>query len=59
MKCNSCDAVYINGVFCHEQGCPDAWIDQVRECVECGYEFIPENKDQTCCSKECAWIFYG
>lgn len=23
MKCNQCDSVYINGVFCHEAGCPN------------------------------------
>lgn len=22
-KCNQCDSVYINGVFCHETGCPN------------------------------------
>lgn len=23
MKCNQCDSLYINGVFCHETGCPN------------------------------------
>ena len=23
MRCNQCDSCYINGVFCHETGCPN------------------------------------
>lgn len=23
MRCNQCDSLYINGVFCHEHGCPN------------------------------------
>lgn len=23
MKCNQCDSMYINGLFCHETGCPN------------------------------------
>jgi hypothetical protein len=23
MRCNQCDSLYINGVFCHERGCPN------------------------------------
>lgn len=45
MKCDQCKALMINGVFCHESGCPNRnsvwneergrWIKQ-RECRECG-----------------------
>lgn len=59
MNCQSCDAIYINGVLCHESGCPDAWRDEVRECVECGCEFTPEDKDQSCCSDDCYHVFIG
>jgi hypothetical protein len=44
-QCDSCEALMINGVFCHEQGCPNQhkvwdpdrqeWIKYV-ECRECG-----------------------
>lgn len=44
MNCNQCEALMINGVYCHETGCPNAgarfdgedWIQQF-ECFECGY----------------------
>ena len=35
-RCNSCEALMINGVYCHEAGCPDAWRDYTSECAECG-----------------------
>lgn len=43
MKCDQCEALMINGVFCHETGCPNShsrysqgeWIPQ-RECFQCG-----------------------
>lgn len=47
MRCNQCEALMINGVFCHETGCPNSrkqWIpdreEWVRfvECRECGCE---------------------
>ena len=34
--CQSCEVLNINGVNCHEIGCPDAWKDYTRECKECG-----------------------
>jgi hypothetical protein len=46
-KCDQCEAVMINGVFCHETGCPnshktyvparDRWVKFVR-CFECGFD---------------------
>ena len=45
VRCDQCEASMINGIFCHETGCPntharydnnsDTWIKQ-RECRECG-----------------------
>lgn len=45
MPCDQCDAAMINGVFCHETGCPNArkrWVPE-REawirfmpCRDCG-----------------------
>jgi hypothetical protein len=49
MKCQSCDSVYINGIFCHESGCPDAWKDKKIKCFDCGFDFIPQERYQTVC----------
>lgn len=42
-RCDKCEALYINGVFCHETGCPNMgkkWVDErwIRfiNCFECG-----------------------
>jgi hypothetical protein len=32
VKCSQCEAVAINGIACHEQGCPN----QTYECRGCG-----------------------
>lgn len=52
--CNSCEAMMINGMYCHEHGCPDAWRDYIRECEWCGSDFKPETCDQVYCSDSCA-----
>lgn len=54
-KCNQCDSVTINGLYCHELGCPNArkrydtdsesWVN-VATCPECGNEYDPE---ESCC----------
>ena len=49
--CQSCEALMINGVYCHEIGCPDAWKDYQVECYECGFEFQPEFKGQMICNE--------
>lgn len=56
IKCNQCEALMINGVFCHETGCPNTkarydaesgeWIKQ-RTCFECGCIC---DADDPCCS---------
>ena len=51
--CSSCEVLTINGVLCHETGCPDAWKDYTRKCKECGQLFKPANKLQDCCSHSC------
>lgn len=55
--CDSCEMVSINGMACHETGCPDAWRDKVVECRWCGTMFVPEYRHQTTCSRDCfeAW----
>lgn len=42
--CGSCQALMINGVYCHEIGCPEAWRTRKVPCWECGYDFLPETR---------------
>ena len=44
--CDQCDAAMINGVFCHETGCPKG---RSRKCFNCGYS-IPDECDGNCMS---------
>ena len=63
--CNSCDAIAINGVNCHEQGCPDSWLNPLTdepnpvECAECGSMFIPDVRGQYCCDRDCNNAYNG
>ena len=58
-KCDQCEALMINGVFCHETGCPNTWKDQIRECKWCGRKFKPRQKVQNCCTQRCAKSYQG
>lgn len=49
--CDSCEALTINGVYCHEHGCPKARADP-KECDECGRRFHPSHRFQRYC-EEC------
>jgi hypothetical protein len=51
--CQSCDVLVINGVLCHELGCPDKWRDEMRECKWCGQDFKPESRIDQFCSDDC------
>jgi hypothetical protein len=57
--CTSCEVLNINGLNCHETGCPDAWQDETRECLWCGSTFKPEERGQECCDRSCAAAYYG
>lgn len=57
--CNQCEVLFINGVKCHELGCPDAWKDEVRECKWCGGKFKPKERHQQLCSNDCPIAYYG
>lgn len=47
--CKSCEVLYINGVKCHETGCPESYKDYSRECKWCGGGFTPiDNRDYFC-----------
>jgi len=57
--CDSCQMVTIQGLPCHETGCPDAWRDEWRDCYNCGCEFRPATKHQKCCDEECQQSYYS
>lgn len=48
--CDQCEVLFINGVKCHEHGCPSAYKDEIRECKDCGCDFEPESSRQTFCN---------
>lgn len=54
VSCDACEIVYINGLRCHETGCPDAWQDEKRTCPWCGSPFAPTSSDQRFCEDSCA-----
>lgn len=41
MKCDQCDYVFINGVGCHEIGCPNK--KRRNDCFICGYPITDED----------------
>lgn len=57
--CTQCEQLRINGVVCHETGCPEAWRDEIRECRECGTEFTPAARHIAFCCKGCLTSHYG
>lgn len=59
MKCQSCQLLRINGVVCHEDGCPDEWQTEIRECKECGSTFKPEHRGDQWCHEDCRAMYYG
>ena len=55
IRCNQCEALYINGLFCHETGCPNEkkrWIEgewkRFVTCFNCGYDV---EEGQACCEE--------
>lgn len=57
MKCDQCEAMMINNVFCHETGCPNQgkeWRDgewiRTYECVECGDTHDDAQSAGECCA---------
>ena len=51
--CDGCDPSTINGVLCHESGCPESHKDYPEECKWCGQDYFKEYRFQTCCSEDC------
>jgi hypothetical protein len=59
MLCESCYALRINGLLCHEHGCPDAHKTETRECKWCGNAFAPEDRGQRFCDDDCTQSYWG
>lgn len=57
--CDSCAMLRINGVPCHETGCPDAWRGAHRDCRWCGSRFPVEHARQEFCENSCFASFHG
>lgn len=57
--CDSCQPVAVNGLLCHETGCPEAWKDAKAVCDECGQEYDPEERDSRFCSRQCKAAYHG
>ena len=55
--CDSCQIISINGILCHEFGCPDSWKNKKHSCKECGSEFELEEKFEVFCSEHCYAMF--
>ena len=53
LRCDQCQLARIQGVVCHEIGCPDAWKGSVKECKACGDDFRPKNLFQYRHEKYC------
>lgn len=57
MRCDQCEMLSINGVACHETGCPNArkrfvdgeWV-KVYRCRECGTEALDADSAGACCA---------
>lgn len=47
--CDGCSPSTINGIICHEQGCPDSWKDKTVDCFVCGCDFYPQEKNNSIC----------
>ena len=59
MRCDQCEMVSINGVACHETGCPKSHVGTVRECDWCGSPFKPHGRGDRFCSSDCGASYYG
>ncbi len=57
--CTQCELVHINGIPCHETGCPISYQDTIRECNWCGVNFNPSDQHQTECSHTCQVLYAG
>lgn len=59
MRCEQCELMRINGIVCHERGCPLSHVGTLRECKWCGSEFAPEERGQQFCESSCYLAYNG
>lgn len=60
MNCPSCELMVIQGVICHERGCPDDHLFTTQECKWCGTDFQPDEKRRDYfCSASCQASYHG
>lgn len=50
-NCDGCQVLTINGVLTHEIGCPHAWKDYPKTCIECNRDFYHPSKYQRTCQR--------
>ena len=50
VRCSQCEAVCINGIACHETGCPNARQAKLRTCAECGTVHVYAEDAAECCA---------
>jgi len=59
VSCDQCQIVRINGIPCHETGCPDSWDGATGECENCGCEFELTHRGHSFCDDSCAASYHG
>jgi hypothetical protein len=59
IRCDQCQLLRINGLVCHEIGCPVAFRDEKRVCKNCDRTFKPKEQRQVVCSKRCYREYWG
>jgi hypothetical protein len=57
--CKSCSALTIQGILCHESGCPDSRKGKTISCKNCGCDFVPDEDGIKFCSYHCNAEYYG
>ena len=57
MPCNSCELLNINGLNCHETGCPDAWKDYEYDCRWCGSKLVNKEESTKFCDIHCYCMY--
>ena len=57
--CDGCDPhVGEDGLYVHDPECVCSWQDDRYFCVNCGTEFMPDNRYDEHCSGECETQYY-
>lgn len=59
MRCSQCEMLVINGVACHETGCPLYWQGTTAPCKWCGTPFRMEEMGQSFCDDDCGRLYHG